>query len=309
MSHRAKITRNRINRVVNRLHGLCDHEWTLAELASTACLSKYHFLRVFESVLRETPGKFLQRIRLERAARMLVYNRHSSITEIAHACGYGSSQSLARAFRSRYLISPGGFRQVNVYRISKPVIRAEPDRTSDHDTRVMRETVSVIHQPRCRVAYIRHLGCYGAPRLDAFGQLRQWISAHALRDMELPVYGIGWDNNFITPDAQCRYDVGVPVPDDIESDEVVDVQTIPEGTYAVFRTRFIRGSGLIAWERFIQNWLPQSGYQFDFRPSYERYIHDSTSGPGPDMLVDMCLAVIDLPATAKSSRKMAVTSH
>ena len=99
MRKREGIARNRIHRVVNRVQRLCDRQWTLSELASIAYLSKYHFLRVFESILGETPGHFLQRIRLERAARMLVYHRDVSITDIAHTCGFGSSQSLARAFR------------------------------------------------------------------------------------------------------------------------------------------------------------------------------------------------------------------
>ena len=113
MRDRAGIARNRIHRVVNRVQRLCDYQWTLAELASVAFLSKYHFLRVFESIVGETPGHFLQRIRLERAARMLVYHRDVSITNIAHTCGFGSSQSLARAFRSRFLTSPSNFRQTN----------------------------------------------------------------------------------------------------------------------------------------------------------------------------------------------------
>jgi AraC-like DNA-binding protein len=101
-SARVALTRNGINRVVNKVHLVCDHEWTLAELASIACLSKYHIFSVFQSGLGETPGQFVHPIRLERAARLLIYNRLFSITDVAHTCGFGRSQALSRAFRSRF---------------------------------------------------------------------------------------------------------------------------------------------------------------------------------------------------------------
>ena len=85
MPRRTALARNRSNKVVNKVHLVCDHEWTFSELASIACLSKYHFLRVFQAVLNETPGRFVHRIRLERAARFLIYNRGTSVTDVAHA--------------------------------------------------------------------------------------------------------------------------------------------------------------------------------------------------------------------------------
>jgi len=130
----------------------------LSELASIDYLSKYHFLRVFESVLRETSGHFLQRIRLKRAAKRLVYHRNILVTKIAHSCGFGSSQPLPRAFRSPFLTTPSDFRRANVSAMAGLETRAELDRTSSKDIRAVHETVRVIEQPSFRIAYICHLG-------------------------------------------------------------------------------------------------------------------------------------------------------
>ena len=108
MPRRTALTRNRSNKVGNKVHLVCDHEWTFSELASIACLSKYHFLRVFQAVLNETLGRFVHRIRLERAARFLIYNRGTSVTDVAHARGFGSSQTHTRAFRRRFCSTPLG---------------------------------------------------------------------------------------------------------------------------------------------------------------------------------------------------------
>ena len=260
------------------------HQWTLSELASIAYLSKYHFLRVFESILQETPGHFVQRLRLERAARMLVYHRKVSITAIAHSCGFGSSQSLARAFRSRFLTSPSNFRRANVYRFTDSVMRPESNRVWAEDMVGIQQAVKIVERPSAGVAYIRHLGPYGAAELDAFSQLKRWLAVRGMDPSEVPFVCIGWDNQFITPHAQTRYDVGVPVSEDVRPDNIVDVQQIPAGTYAVLQTRVARGTGLVAWEKFMEGWLAHSNYQVDFRPNYERYV-PARNNPGQDTLL------------------------
>ena len=290
MPRRTALTRNRINRVVNRVHLLCDHEWTLSELASIACLSKFHFLRVFQSVLNETPGQFVHRIRLERAARLLVYNREVSITDVAHSCGFGSSQTLSRAFRARFHSTPTQFRRANIYRVARSPHGEEEQRVAAECVDELQNRVQLMERPSYRVAYVRHRGQYGLAELGAFRQLREWTRQRGLLDAQRLTLGVGWDNSFITPEAQCRYDVCVPVPDDIANDDDMDVQVIPGGTFAVYRTSFPRGGGMAAWERFTQGWLARSSYQIDFRPSYEAYSPHRSNGDG-HLVAELCLAV------------------
>jgi AraC-like DNA-binding protein len=87
-----------------------DAESTPAELAVDACVSRYHFQRVFRGVMGETPGELQRRLRLERAAHEL---RHSAadITTIAFDAGYASLEGFSRAFRRAYGKSPSEFRK------------------------------------------------------------------------------------------------------------------------------------------------------------------------------------------------------
>ena len=96
---------------------------------------------------------------------------------------------------------------------------------------------------------------------------------------------------FITPEARCRYDVCMPVPDEIEHDDEVDMQVLRGGSFAVYQTSFVRGGGLVAWERFAQGWLASSGYQIDFRPSYAAYLPKTRDDHGDDFSTEFCLAV------------------
>jgi len=72
----------RIDRVIDYLRRNLDRPVKLAELADVACFSEFHFHRVFRAVSGETLNNFTNRLRLEKAARLLRYS-DQSLTDIA----------------------------------------------------------------------------------------------------------------------------------------------------------------------------------------------------------------------------------
>ena len=72
----------RINRVIDYLRGNLDRQVKLEELAKVACFSQFHFHRIFGAVSGETLNNFTNRLRLEKAARLLRYSGQS-LTDIA----------------------------------------------------------------------------------------------------------------------------------------------------------------------------------------------------------------------------------
>ena len=89
----------RINRVIDHIRENLDRQMKLEELAGVACFSEFHFHRIFSAVTGETLSNFTNRLRLERAARLLRYSSRT-LTDIAFACGFSSSATFSRAFRS-----------------------------------------------------------------------------------------------------------------------------------------------------------------------------------------------------------------
>ncbi|GEM_PF-2187764 len=57
----------RINRTFDYIENNIDKPITLEELASVANFSKFHFSRIFQSIIGETPFQFIVRVRLEKA--------------------------------------------------------------------------------------------------------------------------------------------------------------------------------------------------------------------------------------------------
>jgi len=100
----------RINRVIDYLRGNLDRQVKLEELANVACFSEFHFHRIFRAVSGETLNNFTNRLRLEKAARLLRYSEQS-LTDIALDCGFSSSATFSRAFRAGYDTSPSQFRK------------------------------------------------------------------------------------------------------------------------------------------------------------------------------------------------------
>ena len=81
------------------------------ELAGIAGFSKYHFNRIFKSVLQESQLQYVNRIRLERALFLLAHRTDRNITDIAYELGFSDTAVFSRAFRNYYGISPLTYRK------------------------------------------------------------------------------------------------------------------------------------------------------------------------------------------------------
>jgi len=99
-----------IRRVTEAMAQSDDAALSLAQLAEMAGLSIFHFSRAFRRSMGMAPHRYQMTLRIDRARAMLEDTR-CSVTEIAMAVGYDSSQALARAFRQHTGISPTEYRR------------------------------------------------------------------------------------------------------------------------------------------------------------------------------------------------------
>ncbi|MEV0703651.1 helix-turn-helix transcriptional regulator [Saccharopolyspora sp. NPDC050389] len=84
---------------------------TLADIAAEVHLSVYHFIRVFRAATGETPHRFLTRLRIERAQRLLS-DGALTIGQIAERCGFASPGALSAAFLSHVGVRPSVYRKI-----------------------------------------------------------------------------------------------------------------------------------------------------------------------------------------------------
>ena len=87
-----------------------SEDLSLEVLAQHVACSEAHLVRIFQQVSGETPGDFVRRIRLERAANYLWQNKHVPLVDIALACGFLSPAVFSRSFREWFGMTPSQWR-------------------------------------------------------------------------------------------------------------------------------------------------------------------------------------------------------
>ena len=85
-----------------------DHR--VPTLAAAAAMSVRHFTRVFTDEVGETPGRFVERVRLE-AARVELETSNDTLDVIAARCGFGTAESLRRVTQRRLGVAPDSYRR------------------------------------------------------------------------------------------------------------------------------------------------------------------------------------------------------
>jgi AraC family transcriptional regulator len=86
-----------------------DEDLSLTALAGQAGLSAFHLHRVFSAAAGETPKRFTLRLRLARAAAMLLAT-DDSVLGVALECGFQSHEAFCRAFRKHFATTPSAYR-------------------------------------------------------------------------------------------------------------------------------------------------------------------------------------------------------
>jgi len=280
-------------RVIEHIYTHLDEALDLESLARRACISPFHFHRVFRGVVGETPMEMIRRLRMERAAWQLAHTDRP-VTAIAFDAGYETHEAFSRSFRALYNTPPSGFRQRQYPRIQLAAscgVHFEPAGTlspfiarapgGDH------MQVDIREFPEMRVGSVRHIGPYNQIP-EAFGRLGQIAGPAGLfQKPEAAMVALYHDDPESTPPDQLRSDAGIVVATDTELPVQLDEQRLPAGKYAV--TLHIGQYEQLGdvWQRFLGDWFPSSGHRAAEIPSYELYLNDPSRTPKDQLRTEL----------------------
>jgi AraC family transcriptional regulator len=99
----------RLTRGREFMHANLDQPLNLATIAAAACVSTYHFHRLFTRAFGESPHDYITRIRLDRARRLLALGART-IPEICLEVGFQSAASFSGLFRRKFGVAPSSLR-------------------------------------------------------------------------------------------------------------------------------------------------------------------------------------------------------
>lgn len=81
---------------------------TVAIMARQACMCPAHFTRAFKSVFGDTPGEFVENLRLNEARRRLS-SRGRTVRSVATSVGFRDANTFRRAFERRFGSGPASY--------------------------------------------------------------------------------------------------------------------------------------------------------------------------------------------------------
>ncbi|MCK5168420.1 MAG: helix-turn-helix transcriptional regulator [Bacteroidales bacterium] len=109
----------RINKVVDFIDTNLDTKLNLDILAGIANFSPFHFHRIFSAFTGETLNNFIKRLRIEKAASLLLNDPETPVNEIADKCGFSSNSVFSRVFKEYFKYSAKDYRQIMLDELSK----------------------------------------------------------------------------------------------------------------------------------------------------------------------------------------------
>jgi len=104
----------KIERALEYVESHLREKFILDDIAKAACMSPYHFHRVFQFSTGEIIGEYVRKRRLTSAADDLL-KTNKKIIEIAMDYGFDSVEAFSRSFKKQMLISPLQYRKRDYY--------------------------------------------------------------------------------------------------------------------------------------------------------------------------------------------------
>lgn len=269
----------RLSRVLRHIGDNLDGDLSLDALADVACMSRYHWHRVFRAMTGETLADAVRRIRLTKAAHALVRG-DDPLADIAVRHGYPNISSFTRAFSAAFHMPPAAFRGAGED-IATTVRMRKGDSTM-YPVRI--ETLAPY-----RAAGVAHTGPY--PDISqAFARLGAILAARNLFQFAAGMVAIYHDAPESKPEADLRSHAAVILgpgfPEGVHGLEYFD---LTGGRHAVLEHRGSYATLGAAYEWLYGSWLPQSGEEPSDGPPVELYVNNPQTVATPDLRTDIRL--------------------
>ena len=276
--HHQENYNDRLNRVLDFVYAHLEDDLSFDRLADVACLSPYHWSRIYSAMRGETIVATIRRLRLQRAADRLA-NSDLDIGTVAARAGYSSTDTFGRAFKDAFAMSPAAYREQGSHAAFKAAHAA-----SDAST----FPVTVEHLPERRCAGIDHTGSY--MEIDhAMGRLFTELDARHALPAQPAMIGVFFDDPDLGPEAELRSRACLPVADSVTIDAPLVETVLRGGPYAKlsYKGPYADMRGAYRW--FLGVWLPASGYEPDDAPIFEAYLNDPREVPQSELRTDIHL--------------------
>jgi len=251
----------RIRKSLDYIEENLDKLITLEDIASRAHYSPYHFHRLFSEFCGETPGNFINRIRLEKAAWLLVHCEDLTITDVLFKLGYSSPQAFSRAFRQFYNVPP---REYRVTYKTKATYEKNPHFFDSLE-------ITIKRQPSVKVACIDSMKGYDSDLISSnWERLLNWAHSEGIDSKALKM-GISYDDPEFSKPHKNRHKVCIEIPETLEPPPDMGSMRISDTPIACLSLKGYPKDVKDGFMFMYNHWLPKNSFYPSIKPPFEAY--------------------------------------
>lgn len=290
---------------------LCE-PLTAQALATHAASSPHHFHRLFAAHMGCSVGEYITWRRLQRAAALLASGREA-VLQIALEVGFESGQSLAKAMRRVWGVTPTAVRRGQAH----PHILADTPWYQGRGPVPARQTTLEIPMVtltryaqlpsglRALTTTARGMVKHTLQRSAqlAFAELTAAVQQAGLWDQAWSWIAICPDEAQGPDDPNCRYVAGVLFGYAMHVDQgrcvqpplplsgTLAWQDVAAGRYAVFTHRGSYATLYLTWASIYRDWVPSAEVTLRDEPPLELMLNSPADTPEEDLLTEIWMPV------------------
>jgi AraC family transcriptional regulator len=245
--------------------------------------------RIFQAIHGETIGKYIKRIRLEKAAEYLKYSS-TKIADIAFEVGFEDIASFSKAFKNRYNAPPSAFRKR--CKIVQDLTRESLLIKEDKRERLSFETE---YLPDFEMLYLEYKGAYDklSPLQTLWNQFHSYLKEKNLYSEQSILLGECLDDDEISDAVHCRYNLALILdrPLTFPLDGFFQTKVHQRQKYAKFRHKGSYETCSETYQKIYAFWMFDVNLELKDAPTLEFYLNDAATTPPEELLTEIYIPV------------------
>lgn len=252
-----------VNQTIDYISSHLYESITVGILAEKMCVSPYHFHRIMRSHINESLATYITRQRVERAAQLLQTGKWK-LNDLADKIGFETPQSLSKAFKKHFGLSPAAFGKVAASEFK--VMRKK------NTFKKINLLPDIVEQEELNLVYIRIFGKYGDTELypKTWKKLGDYLKVKNMQVKNTRWVGISFDDPDITLHEKCRFYACATVEEQVEPQGNFGSLSIKKGKYAVYE----ESENIESLQNLYDNIYRDFPFTLRDSVSFEEYIYD-----------------------------------
>lgn len=262
-----------LNRMAESLTYIEEHlskVLNVEEAAKIACMSKFHYQRMFTMLTGFTLGEYIRKRRLTLAAQELLHS-NTKVIDIAMKYGYETPESFSKAFRKLHGLSPSSVRKHDQPLKAFPKLSFQIQLKGDEemDYKIVEKDAFSVMGKSIKTSLVDGKNKLEVPAFWEESRNNGLDNELAVHAGEMGIMGICMD--FDKEQEQVRYFIGAE-KSNTEVPDTWEEGVIPATTWAVFPVKGPMPKAIQhVWERIFSEWFPSTGYEHAGGPEIEAY--------------------------------------